>query len=192
MNPKKTTRRPTEGERALWLRTMASVKPKPKRTHATADVMETKGKHSKAAKRLNGVASPQAATEAGLTPNALPPLEIGKTGGTDRRTADRLRRGKLAIDMRLDLHGLTLDLAHRRLLGFLHAAQASGAKCVLVITGKGSPTGSGQGRLRGAVPRWLNEPAFRPMVLSVAQARQRDGGDGALYILIRRSRKDRP
>ena len=133
--------------------------------------------------------------EAGPSPESMPSLEVGKTGGTDRRTANRMRRGKLSIDMRLDLHGLTLDIAHRRLLGFLSAAQASGAKCVLVITGKGTRTHNGiqrgQGRLKSAVPRWLNEPAFRSLVLSIAYARQKDGGEGALYILVRKSRTKR-
>lgn len=141
----------------------------------------------------------------------LPRLDVGKTSGTDRRTADRLRRGKLDIDMRLDLHGLTLEVAHRRLLGFLNAARASGARCVLVITGKGSRSnvaGSGAsrsgdygsdgfgkmgvGRLKAAVPRWLNEPAFRPMVLSVTDAQPKDGGTGALYILLRKPNRGRP
>ncbi len=141
---------------------------------------------------VNGAPKSQPIPSAGVSPHAMPVLEVGKTGGTDRRTADRLRRGKLTIDMSLDLHGLTLDVAHRRLLGFLSAAQASGAKCVLVITGKGARAPDGQGRLRTAVPRWLNEPVFRSLGLSIAQAQQKDGGEGAFYVLLRKLRNTRP
>lgn len=123
----------------------------------------------------------------------LPPLDVGRINGTDRRTADRLRRGKLGLDMRLDLHGLTLEAAHRRLLGFLTAAQSSGARCVLVITGKGlrGQAGEPAGRLKAAVPRWLNEPAFRPLVVSIALAQPKDGGSGALYVLVRKHKGHR-
>jgi DNA-nicking Smr family endonuclease len=135
---------------------------------------------------------PQPSIEPDPDSAALPPLDVGKIGGTDRRTADRLRRGRVAIDMRLDLHGLTLEIAHHRLLAFLVAAQASDARCVLVITGKGTRSDGGIGRLRAAVPRWLNESMFRPLVLSVTHARPKDGGAGALYILLRKSRSDQP
>lgn len=139
-------------------------------------------------------------------PTSIPPkrspIEVGKVGDTDRRTSHRLRRGKLSVDARLDLHGCTVAQAHDRLLSFLRVSQSNGARCVLVVTGKGGhrmARGVGgdldanvtfnhrPGKLRTAVPDWLNDPAFRPMVLSVSHAAPRDGGEGALYILLRKA-----
>ncbi len=130
---------------------------------------------------------PQTSSAIEKVQSQLPPIEVGQVGGTDRRTADRMKRGRLHIDARLDLHGYTEEQAYAHLLGFLHAARASGARCVLIVTGKGRRDVGGTGKLKLAVPKWLNETAFRPSVLSVTYAQQRDGGDGALYVLLRKS-----
>ena len=206
MAQKRRGRAPSDEERALWTRAMSAVEPVRRRQNREnqillrdVDAWSESVDDTLARPKVIKSAAPTRMPDASIpsvsktTRSAeLPRLEVGKNGGTDRRTADRLRRGRLAIDMRLDLHGLTLDVAHRRLLGFLNAAQSSGARCVLVITGKGSRNNDGIGRLRAAVPRWLNEPAFRSLVLSVSEAQPRDGGTGALYILVRKMRGDRP
>jgi DNA-nicking Smr family endonuclease len=99
-----------------------------------------------------------------------------------------LKRGKHKIEARLDLHGMTQNEAHRTLLGFIRAARAGGKRCVLVITGRGSPKGpNGGGVLRTAVPRWFEEAEFRPHLLAISPAQPRDGGAGALYVMLRRS-----
>jgi DNA-nicking Smr family endonuclease len=106
--------------------------------------------------------------------------------GLDRRSAEKLRRGELRLEARLDLHGMTQDEAHRALAGFVVRAQEAGKRCILVITGKGS--GERGGVLRAAVPRWLGEAPLRGRVLATAPAQPRDGGAGALYVLLRRRR----
>jgi DNA-nicking Smr family endonuclease len=116
-----------------------------------------------------------------------PPLAPGESPGVDRRTAEKFRRGQLAVEARLDLHGLTQEEAHRALVSFVQQAHASGLRTVLVITGKGG-FGDARGVLREAVPRWLNEAGLRPRVLSCAWAQPRHGGGGALYVLLRRQR----
>ena len=124
------------------------------------------------------------------TPDAarLAPLAHGAAPGLDKRTAQRMRRGQMPIEGRLDLHGMTQDGAYRALGAFLAEAQGAGKRCVMVITGKGlSPDGS-IGVLRAAVPRWLNEPGLRGRILSFSHARPRDGGTGALYVLRGRSK----
>ncbi len=108
-------------------------------------------------------------------------------GGLDRKGAARLKRGEMAIAGRLDLHGLTQDEAHRALVRFVERAHEAGSRTVLVITGKGG--GAGEGVLRRAVPRWLGEARCRKLVLAVAPARPRHGGEGALYVLLRRKRE---
>jgi DNA-nicking Smr family endonuclease len=120
---------------------------------------------------------------------AEPAIEHGRAAGVDRRSAERLRRGRLPVEARLDLHGHTQDQAHAALDHFLGEAQARGLRCVLVITGKGTTTGAAVGAggvLRGQVPRWLNEPGNRARVLAFDYAQPKHGGLGALYVLMRR------
>jgi len=106
-----------------------------------------------------------------------------------RRERSQLSRGRKQIDARLDLHGMTQLRAHRVLQDFLHRAHADGLSFVLVITGKGK-TGaeSERGVLRRAVPQWLALPEFRAMVVGFEEAHIGHGGEGALYVRIRRAR----
>ena len=112
-----------------------------------------------------------------------PPLD--RFAGIDRANAERLKRGQHPIEARIDLHGMTQEEAHRALTVFIRGARAGGKRCVLVITGRGR---AGGGVLRTAVPRWLHEPEFRPHLLAIATAQPRDGGAGALYVMLRRTR----
>ncbi len=117
----------------------------------------------------------------------LPELAPGAPAGLDKRTAQRLKRGQLAIDGRIDLHGMTQAEAHGALSAYLERAQGASRRCVLVITGKGRVSENG-GVLRTMAPRWLNAPANRARVLAIAPAQPKDGGAGALYVLLRRKR----
>ncbi len=97
----------------------------------------------------------------------------------------------MSIEARLDLHGMTQAQAHRALASFLARSHAAGKRDVLIVTGKGTrqgAEGSPTGVLRRTVPRWLAEPALRQLVLATAAALPRDGGGGALYLLLRRTR----
>jgi len=107
----------------------------------------------------------------------------------DKRTGQKLVRGKMPLEGRLDLHGLTQDQAHGKLARFIATSAEAGKRCVLVITGKGlKPTGE-TGVLRQAVPRWLNSSELRPLVLAIRYAQAKDGGEGALYVLLKRRRE---
>lgn len=123
-----------------------------------------------------------------LAPPTTPRGDPPKDGipGLDKRAVRSLRRGTVAIDGRLDLHGLTQPVAHRRLADFLARAQDNGFKMVLVITGKGLKLDGSVGVLRAAVPRWLNETPNRARVLGFTHAAQNDGGTGALYVRVRK------
>ncbi|GIK97991.1 MAG: smr protein/Muts2-like [Alphaproteobacteria bacterium] len=141
-------------------------------------------------KRPRGRAAATADAPSPVSPPPAP-LELGGTAGMDKRQAARLKRGRTAIDARIDLHGMTQAEAHRRLDAFIEASAAAGRRCVLVITGKGltsEMSGRGSGVLREAVPRWLNEPPLRPRILAVTHAQPQHGGHGALYVLLRRSK----
>jgi DNA-nicking Smr family endonuclease len=106
-------------------------------------------------------------------------------GTLDRRTHQRLRRGRIAIDARFDLHGHTQRSAHAALLRFIERARADGCRHVLVVTGRGGESG---GVLKRSVPRWLQEPAFHRHVVAFHEAGPRHGGAGALYLVLRRPR----
>jgi DNA-nicking Smr family endonuclease len=112
-------------------------------------------------------------------------VHVGHT--LDEPTLEKLSKGKLPIEGRVDLHGLTQDEAYSLLFSFLHRAHAGGVRYVLIITGKGSSSG-GDGVLRRAVPAWLATPAFRHLVSSHDHAARQHGGSGALYVRLRRTR----
>jgi len=88
----------------------------------------------------------------------------------------------------MDLHGLTQEEAHRALSAFVQGSQAAGRRCVLVITGKGLRRDGTTGVLRAAVPHWLNQPDLRERIVAFTHATPRDGGEGALYLLLKRKR----
>lgn len=118
----------------------------------------------------------------------LAPSPLGRVPGVDKRTDEKVRRGRMAIDGRIDLHGMTQSEAHDALFGFVRRSHAMGRRLLLVITGKGQMP-RGEGVLRHAVPRWLREAVLGPLVLSVHQAQPQHGGGGAYYVLLRRRRE---
>jgi DNA-nicking Smr family endonuclease len=106
-----------------------------------------------------------------------------------RRERAKLSRGKQEIDARIDLHGMTQTRAHRALFGFLQRAHHEGFTFVLVITGKGKiGAESERGVLRRQVPQWLALPEFRTLVVGYEEAHIGHGGEGALYVRVRRAR----
>ena len=107
----------------------------------------------------------------------------GMPKGIDRNLWRRLAQGNLRVEGRLDLHGLTQDEAYRRLVLFLGHTQLQGVRCVVVITGRGDRD---QGVLKRVVPDWLDSPPNAARILAYAPARPQDGGNGALYVLLRR------
>jgi DNA-nicking Smr family endonuclease len=115
-----------------------------------------------------------------------PPL-----AGLARRERQQLARGRAAIDARIDLHGMTQAQAHAALARFLRRAQHDGARFVLVITGKGAGPGARSGErgvLRQQVPHWLRLPELRDTVAGFEAAHITHGGEGALYVRLRRAR----
>lgn len=121
----------------------------------------------------------------------LPSLQsLGHSSGTaglDASTEKKFRAGKIPLDARLDLHGMTQDQAHQETVRLVTRAYNTHKRCLLIITGKGG-YGEGRGVLRQALPLWLEAPDLRPMVLSISPARPPHGGSGAFYVLLRRKR----
>ena len=171
------SRRLTESERILWrefTRGIAPLRSLPMEDLATLAEPRTSPAPITAPLRPAKPEVPRPKHE----PPSLTPL--------GRRGRQRVARGRDSIDGRLDLHGLTQVEAHDALLHFLHQAQARGARTVMVITGKGR--GGEGGVLKRQVPLWLALPEFRTIVIGFEEAHHRHGGEGALYLRVRRGR----
>jgi DNA-nicking Smr family endonuclease len=97
----------------------------------------------------------------------------------------RLRQGRVPIDLSIDLHGQNREAARQRILSELLAAAQAGARCVLIVHGRGSHSEDGRARLREALPGWLAETGLASVVAAFAPARAADGGRGAVYVLLR-------
>ena len=165
---------------ALWDAVVRTVDPLTPRKQPVEDEPATAGPPSR-----TKVVTPQpipAPRPAPATPPALAPI--------DRRLRSKVSRGVVAIDARLDLHGFTQAGAHRKLRSFLEKAQDNDARLVLVITGKGGEAADREGRgvLRRMVPVWLGAADLRPLVVGFEPAGRAHGGDGALYVRVRRNR----
>lgn len=185
-------RRVTPEELELWRHVAQTVRPIKSGRRASQPKDEAPA--APAARKAANAAAPTAPApkrppSAPASPHAL---THGLSHGIDRRQAERFRKGKLPIEGKIDLHGRTQQSAHDDLLVFLKRAHASGKRTVLVVTGKGMTQGktvAKTGILRQAVPRWLNEPPFRALVLAFDYAEPQHGGEGALYVLLKRVRE---
>ena len=169
--PPRRKRGLSEEEHALWESVAKQVKPLRKRHRAPKPPVAPPETEAKAAPKPVAAPKPPA------------PAPIG------RRERSHLSRGRKEIDARLDLHGMTQTRAHRALFGFLQRAHHDGLTFVLIITGKGKMgPESERGVLRRQVPQWLGLPEFRPLVVGFEDAAITHGGEGALYVRVRRSR----
>jgi DNA-nicking Smr family endonuclease len=178
----------SDEEEALWAGLTRSITPlRPKAKTAKPADRPSAGKT--ASKSAVTAAKEPAPSEARPRPVAPPP----PLAPLDRRLKQRVARGREPIDARIDLHGMTQAQAHAALLRFLHRAQADGVKTVLVVTGKGSGKASSsvereRGVLKRQVPLWLALPEFRLLVVGFDDAHVGHGGEGALYVRLRRTR----
>ena len=171
-------RQPRPEEVRLWAMVTATVRPAPGRKPMSppAEPAPPPLSSSKAKAAAPAPFVP-AAHRTPPRPPAPPPgvIEPGRKR--------RLTRERDPLDLRLDLHGLDQDRARLVLVGFLQRAQDEGVRAVLVITGKGF---QGDGVLRRRAPEWLAEPGLRRVVAGVSEAHRRHGGEGALYVALKR------
>ena len=182
--PPRRKRSLSEEERALWESVAKQTKPM-RRRHRAAKPAALTDAEPPATTKPAAIPKPTPSVKLplALTPAAPPLAPLG------RRERSQLSRGRKEIDARLDLHGMTQSRAHRALSGFLQRAQSDGLTFVLVITGKGKlGAESERGVLRRQVPQWLGLPEFRSLVVGFEEAHIGHGGEGALYVRIRRSR----
>jgi DNA-nicking Smr family endonuclease len=167
-------------DRILWEKVARSTKPMQGRMFPSFGVEEAAKSPDK----------PNAAVPGAMAESLMSSVSAKKPkphpDRLDETTHRKLAKGRLALSGRIDLHGLTQGEAHGLLHSFLYRAHAHGLRHVLVITGKGSSLGS-DGILRQAVPHWFATPSFRPLVSAYEFAHRAHGGDGAIYVRLRRS-----
>ena len=177
---------------ALWARVMRDVTPLSNRPARVDHPVPEDTPPAKAAKKTPARPRvlPTPLPDAATTPPRTPARDLshGAAPGLDRRTQTNMRRGKVPVEARLDLHGMTQTEAHRELIGFITRAYGRGLRCVLVITGKGLRETGEVGVLRRAVPGWLNAPPIKGLIHAFDHAARHHGGEGALYILLKRNR----
>jgi DNA-nicking Smr family endonuclease len=168
------TRRLSPDERKLWSRVARTVRPAPGR------VIE---------------ADPEPEPQAHYTPMPADPPRAGEAARPAPRRPGppedlsgqrRIRRGHNEIDARIDLHGHTQDTAHREVVDFILRQAALGARCVLIITGKGR---LGTGVLRARLFDWIADPHLRPFIAGYATAHPKHGGAGAVYLFLRSAKR---
>lgn len=176
----------SEEERALWESVAKQVKPLRKKPRVAKADAAAPASDTAAVTKPAAAPKPKAAVPIVSPPKPSPP-PLAPLG---RRERSQLSRGRKDIDARLDLHGMTQTRAHRVLFTFLQRAHHDGLTFVLVITGKGKVGGaeSERGVLRRQVPQWLSLPEFRSMVVGFEEAHIGHGGEGALYVRVRRAR----
>ncbi len=175
----------SEEERALWDSVAKQIKPLRKKPRLAKAHVMAESEDPVAARPAPLPRSPvPVKMTAPPKPQAPPLAPLG------RRERSQLSRGRKEIDARIDLHGMTQTRAHRALFGFLQQAHGAGLTFVLVITGKGKVGGgeSERGVLRRQVPLWLSLPEFRSLVVGFEEAHIGHGGEGALYVRVRRAR----
>ena len=124
-------------------------------------------------------------------PAQKPKRSAGIHHPLEKPVKKKLAKGHLAIEARIDLHGLFQGEAHDLLLDFIGRAHERGLRHVLVITGKGRSLGS-DGALRRAVPLWFSKPEFRFLISSYEPAARHHGGEGAMYVRLSRTRGEHP
>jgi DNA-nicking Smr family endonuclease len=178
----------TAEDKDLWGRIRKTVTPL-KGKSLVDEELETWMEHVTDAEPAPAQAAPApvfpAAPAKPFLPAYVPPVSQKSPGAQalDDITMKKLRKGRLEIDARIDLHGMSEHAAHDALLRFIKQVRRDDARIVLIITGKGK---GGEGVLRRAVPLWFGEAVFKPLVGGWRKAHAAHGGEGALYVRLRR------
>ena len=178
----------SEDERALWTGFARSIRPLHGRQAPAEPPVPASNEAADAANDETAPPDPPPAPAARPQKASAPLVPLG------RRLRQRVARGRESIDARIDLHGMTQSRAHAALLRFLRQAQADDVRIALVVTGKGAARADGhhggeRGVLKRQVPLWLALPEFRSLVVGFEDAHIGHGGQGALYVRLRRAQR---
>ena len=185
----------TTGEQAAWAHLASSVKPLPGKKRPDPPVLPkaatlVPAKTAVAAKPVKPLPKPRVPLRQPLV--APPPRSAGEDPtGLDSHWDRRMKAGRLDPDLTLDLHGYTLDTAYDRIMGGLDQARLMGARVVLVVAGRERPVDPAdrmatRGAIRAKLLDWLAASRHADTITAVRRAHIRHGGEGALYLILKR------
>ncbi len=185
----------SEEDQKLWDMVKQSAEPLHAVSYAPVPVVHPKRPEvntPRVIKPFKMIGRPESRLRFDLAADPMQPLSRAPQA-LDKRTHDRLRKGKKSPEARIDLHGMTAAQAHGALRDFILSSHARGLRLVLVITGKGNTTRdeigimpTRNGVLRHALPQWLGTPDMHPMILQISSAHLRHGGGGAYYVYLKK------
>ncbi|MFU1478359.1 Smr/MutS family protein [Roseovarius sp. C7] len=190
-------RRPNKEELELWrqvARSATPLDPQPRKRAPAREMDEWFSSNSEPPQKTSPEIKPFQIGERGTqtAPSAVSPTK--KAVNMDKKSFDRMKRGKLKPQATLDLHGMTVERAHNATIGFILRCASRDLRLVLVVTGKGKRASEDEiipqrrGVLRHQLPQWLSLPPLGSLVLEVTEAHNRHGGGGAYYVYLRRRR----
>lgn len=193
----------TADEAELWAHTMRDARALRRRGRARQNTSGVSEEDDTCAALVTAPAKPpqQSSPSPPSSPSATlstAPVRTVPLAAFEEKDRRRISKNSELIDSRLDLHGMRQREAHSALRSFLLSAASRGYRHVLVITGKGVSAErqrdhfmEERGVLRRLVPQWLAEPELRALVVSYTESHVRHGGDGALYVKLRRMMRER-
>ena len=177
----------SEDDDRLWETVTSQINPLKSVRYSGAMEKALATRNPPSPRKITGKTVASATGKSPSPPAKAAPIDLreGDHAGLDRTTRRKLSRGNLPVEARLDLHGHNAQQAETRLRAFIQQSVSLGHRCVLVITGKGV---CGEGVLRRHVPFWLKQPPLGGVVLAISDATPKDGGAGAIYVMLRRTR----
>ncbi len=176
-----------EDDKQLWETVTSQIKPLKSIRYSGAMKRVPADRKNWPSRKITGRIETLDTGKSLLSPTKATPIDLreGEHAGLDKTTRKKLSSGNLPVEAILDLHGHNAQQAEIRLCAFIQRSANFGHRCVLVITGKGV---RGEGVLRRYVPYWLKQPPLGDNVLAICNAKPKDGGAGAIYVLLRRTR----
>lgn len=187
----------TQDERQLWQKVAEKTEPLVVKLFSPIELPIMRDARLPAPVRLSQFQVGSAARSTLPTHVLTPDLDTqfaSVSPNMDKKNFDRLKKGKLKIDGRIDLHGMTQSQAHPALLSYINTCDSDGKRLILVITGKGKKSEdqgvmpARRGVLKHLVPQWLQQANIAHKILQITQAQARHGGSGAYYVYLRRRR----
>ncbi|WP_432201200.1 Smr/MutS family protein [Erythrobacter sp. W53] len=185
-------------EAAIWAKVAETVTPLehvPSKAKAVnpAPLMSGKPREPVTAPRKTPPSSLRFMPRAVVSAPTNVPLSGAPSGNLDSHWERKVKSGRMEPDFTLDLHGAGLDAAHKRLMRGVAQARAMGARVMLVIAGKPRPAdpadrGARRGAIRAKLLDWLAASEHADAVSAVRKAHRSHGGEGALYLVLRRER----
>jgi DNA-nicking Smr family endonuclease len=183
----------TTGEQAAWAHLAASVKPLPGKARPKVARAPPAAASAPAVPPAASAKPAKPKPKVPVRPPVLapPPPKGAEQPGLDSHWDRRVKGGRIVPDLTLDLHGHTLDTAYDRIMAGIDQARMMDARVVLVIAGRERPVDPAdrmakRGAIRAKLLDWLAASRHADAISAVRRAHIRHGGEGAIYLILKR------